>query len=365
MEQAVVRVLFIDDDEGICHLVKKDLERHGYAADTAYDGASGLRRIAAGGIDAVVLDHNLPDSDGLSVLAEIQKLPSPPPVIYLTGAEDSRTAISALKAGATDYVIKDIRGEFLALLRADIEAGIQSASLRRAKEAAEAETRAAHDRYKALAAERELLLREVNHRVSNSLQLIASLLQFQSRSATPEAKGALIEAHNRVLAVAKVHRSLYTSQNVQSVALNRYIEALAGDIQNAAGEGNGGQDFSVVAEAVDIDPDRAVSVGVLLTELVLNARKHAYPDGIGPVRVKLEKADQGRALLSVEDDGVGMKNGFQAADTRGLGNIIINAMAQKLGAEIVYDPDHKGTRAIISFDPAGHAHAPRTEEGSR
>ncbi len=350
MQDAGVHVLFIDDDEALGHLVKKDLERHGFGAELASDGASGLKRIAAGGIDAVVLDHHLPDQEGLMILAEIQKLPDPPPVIYLTGAQDSNTAVAALKAGAADYLIKDVRGEFLALLRADIEAGIQSANLRRAKEAAEAETAAARDRYKALAQERAVLLREVNHRVSNSLQLIASLLQFQARGATPEITDALMEAHGRVLAVAKVHRSLYTSPNVQSVSLHRYIEALAEDIENAAGDDDGGDSFTLVADPIEIEPDRAVAVGVMLTELVLNARKHAYPEGNGPIRIRLQAVEPNRSVLSVEDDGVGLVNGH-APDSSGLGSIIIKAMAQKLGAELRYDPNHKGTRAVIAFDP--------------
>ncbi len=349
MQDAGAYVLFIDDDEGLGQLVKRDLERHGFGAELALDGVSGLARIAEGGIDAVVLDHHLPDQEGLGILIEIQKLSDPPPVIYLTGAEDSKTAVAALKAGATDYVIKDIRGEFLALLRADIEAGIQSANLRRAKTAAETETMAARDRYKALAQEREVLLREVNHRVSNSLQLIASLLQFQARGATPEITRALMEAHGRVLAVAKVHRSLYTSQNVQSVSLHRYIEALAEDIESAAGDDSGGNSFSLVADPIEIEPDRAVAVGVMLTELVLNARKHAYPDGNGPIRVRLQAVEPHRSVLSIEDDGVGLASG--SSDATGLGSVIIKAMVQKLGAEMRYDPDHKGTRAIIAFDP--------------
>lgn len=350
MQDAGIHVLFIDDDEGLGLLVKKDLERHGFGAEIALNGASGLKRIAAGGVDAVVLDHHLPDQEGLSILHEIQKLPDPPPVIYLTGAQDSKTAVAALKAGATDYVIKDIRGEFLALLRADIQSGLQSANLRRAKEAAEAETAAARDRYKALAQERAVLLREVNHRVSNSLQLIASLLQFQSRGATPEIADALMEAHGRVLAVAKVHRSLYTSQNVQSVSLHRYIEALAEDIESAAGDDSAGDSFSLVADPIEIEPDRAVAVGVMLTELVLNARKHAYPAGNGPIRVRLQAVEPNLSVLSVEDDGVGFANGVPP-ESSGLGSVIIKAMAQKLGAEMRYDPGHKGTRAIIAFDP--------------
>src|SRR5262245_5773849 len=236
MDGSGTRVLLIDDDEGFGFLVRKDLERSGFTVELAHSAAEGMTRLKTGEIDAVVLDHHLPDQDGLGVLTQIQTLPEPPPVVYLTGAQDSRTAVAALKAGAADYLIKDVQGEFLTLLKADIQAGIASANIRRERDAAEAEVRAARDRYKALAHERALLLREVNHRVSNSLQLIASLLQLQSRGSSPEVKDALLEAHNRVLAVAKVHRSLYTSDNVQSVALHRYLEALTSDIQSASGD---------------------------------------------------------------------------------------------------------------------------------
>lgn len=360
MASEQTRVLFIDDDEGLGRLIKKDLQRSGFAVEIVHTGEDGLSRINRGNIDAVVLDHHLPDQEGLSVLTQIQLLPDPPPVIYLTGAQDSRTAIAALKAGATDYLIKDVEGEFLALLKADIEAGIASVQLRRQRDKAEADVREARDSYKALAQERALLLREVNHRVSNSLQLIASLLQFQSRNSTSEVKQALLEAHDRVLAVSKVHRSLYTSDNVQSVALHRYLEALTEDIQSASGEERGkSSQLTLSCDPIEIEPDRAVAVGVMLTELILNARKHAYPNGNGPIRVKLESVEPHRSVLSVEDDGVGFTANSIAIQSTGLGRTIVSAMAQKLGAEIHYDDKRPGTRATVSFDPtAGHAKRP-------
>lgn len=356
---ASTKILLIDDDEGFGVLVRRDLERSGYRLEFALTGADGMARVSEGGIDAVVLDHHLPDQDGLTVLARIQTLNNPPPVVYLTGAQDSRTAVAALKAGAADYLIKDLQGDFLALLKADIETGIASAKLRRERDEAEAEVRAARDRYKALAAERALLLREVNHRVSNSLQLIASLLQLQSRGSTPEVKDALLEAHNRVLAVAKVHRSLYTSENVQSVALHRYLEALTNDIQSASGEVNQPGHFTLVCDPIEIEPDRAVAVGVMVTELIFNARKHAYPDGAaGPIRVRLKAVHQHESLLSVEDDGVGFADG-RSPDESGLGTIIVKAMSQKLGAAVRYEGKRPGTRVSVSFDPTHSHESPR------
>jgi PAS domain S-box-containing protein len=135
------RILYIDDDPGLCRLVQKNLERQGYVVEIALDGASGLARIAQGGIDLVALDHYMPNQDGLETLASIRGLAEPPPVIYVTAAQEGRVAVAALKAGAADYVAKDVHGEFLPLLQKAIGAALDAVMLRRAKEAAEAESK--------------------------------------------------------------------------------------------------------------------------------------------------------------------------------------------------------------------------------
>ena len=135
------RILYIDDDPGLCRLVQKDLERQGYVVEIAADGASGVARIAQGGIDVVALDHYMPNQDGLETLACIRNLAEPPPVIYVTAMQEGRVAVAALKAGAADYVAKDVHGEFLVLLQKAIDATFDAVMLRRAKEAAEAESK--------------------------------------------------------------------------------------------------------------------------------------------------------------------------------------------------------------------------------
>ena len=159
-------------------------ERRGYAVEIATDGTSGVARIARGGIDVIALDHYMPNQDGLVTLASIRSLPEPPPVIYVTATQEGRVAVAALKAGAIDYVVKDVQGEFLPLLQRAIDAALDWVKLRRAKDAAEAEVRAARDRFEALANERALLLREVDHRVGNSLQIVAALLHMQASKAS-------------------------------------------------------------------------------------------------------------------------------------------------------------------------------------
>ena len=344
-----VTLLYIDDDAAIGRLVQKALAREGCSVEVAADADAGIARLARGGVDVVALDHFMPGRDGLDALGAIRAMPDPPPVIYVTAGADSRVAVAALKAGAADYVGKDIGGDFIELLRAAMVASLAQIRLRRAKDEAEAEVRASRDRFAALAAEREVLLREVNHRVGNSLQLVAAFLHLQSSSAaSAETRSALAEANRRVLAVGQVHRRLYTSPNVNAVALDQYLSALIDDLRASNEADAVGDQISVDCHPVEIDPDSAVAVGVIVTELVINAFKYAYPDGDGPIRVALRRGAGLDLTLSVEDDGVG-KAATPKANATGLGRTIIQAMATKLGARVEYAPRDQGTRALLLF----------------
>ncbi len=211
--------------------------------------------------------------------------------------------------------------------------------------------RAGPDRFKALAEEHALLLREVNHRVSNSLQLIASLLHIQGEmSGNEDVKAALKEANSRVLAVARVHRSLYTSFDVRWISLSGYLSNLIRDLRDVSA-GRDGEESAIAftADPLQAGPDTVVSVGIVAAELILNALRHAYPGGRGPVRVSL-CADGPKVKLIVEDDGVGGMT--DAARQRGVGQRIMAGMADKLSGALHYEPRQHGTRAILTF-PAG------------
>jgi two-component sensor histidine kinase len=255
--------------------------------------------------------------------------------------------VTALKAGAADYLVKDAQGDFIPLLQVAVDNALRQAELQKARDEAEAEIHASRDRYAALAAEREVLLREVNHRVGNSLQIIASLLHLQANSATQDdVKAALTNAMGRVAAVAQVHRRLYTSHDLKSVMLNQYLDALLEDLRRSA-EGNRMSRLTLHAEPVEIDPDRAVAIGIIVNELVMNAVKYAYPDGAGPIHVELRA--QGDDLeLVIADEGVGL-NAKSDPRSTGMGQRIVSAMAAKLDASVERDPDHAGTRIVLRF----------------
>jgi two-component sensor histidine kinase/CheY-like chemotaxis protein len=347
MTSAMPTLLYIDDDEALARLVDRGLTRLGFNVAHAASGQEGLDRLGGGGIDVVALDQYMPGLDGLETLTRILAIPDAPPVVFVTASQDSGIAVTALKAGAADYLVKDLQGDFIPLLQVAVNGALGQARIRKARDDAEAEVHASRDRYAALAAEREVLLREVNHRVGNSLQIIASLLHLQANSTTQDdVKAALTNAMGRVAAVAQVHRRLYTSHDLKSVLLNQYLDALLEDLRRSA-EGNRMSRLTLKADTIEIDPDRAVAIGIIVNELVMNAVKYAYPDGAGPIHVELH-GENDNLVLSIADDGVGLNVKSDPRST-GMGQRIVSAMANKLDANVERDPTHVGTRIVLRF----------------
>jgi two-component sensor histidine kinase/CheY-like chemotaxis protein len=344
-------LLYIDDDKALARLVDRGLTRLGLKVVHAGSGTEGLDRLAQGGIDVIALDQYMPGLDGLETLERIMAIANAPPVVFVTASQDSKIAVTALKAGAADYLVKDVQGDFIPLLQVAVDGALRQARLQKARDDAEAEVHASRDRFAALAAEREVLLREVNHRVGNSLQIIASLLHLQASSAAEDdVKAALTNAMGRVAAVAQVHRRLYTSHDLKSVLLNQYLDALLEDLRRSA-EGNRMSRLTLKCEPIEIDPDRAVAIGIIVNELVMNAVKYAYPDGAGPIHVDL--TGRGSELeLCIADEGVGLNAKADPRST-GMGQRIVTAMAAKLAASVERDPAHSGTRIVLRFPLAG------------
>ena len=146
-------LLYVDDDAALARLVQRGLTRHGFSVEHAPDGEAGLARIAQGGIDVIALDQHMPGLDGLETLERIQAIPNAPPVVFVTASQDSKIAVTALKAGAADYLVKDTLGEFVPLLHVAAEVAIRPALIQKERDDAEDEARASRDRYAARGAD--------------------------------------------------------------------------------------------------------------------------------------------------------------------------------------------------------------------
>lgn len=194
----------------------------------------------------------------------------------------------------------------------------------------------------------ELLVAEVNHRVANSLSLVASLVRLQSNLITdPVSKAALEETEARILAVASVHKRLYSGSDARFVDLQEYLSSVLDNVEaSMRGQGHVAS-LRYELEPLRLKTDSSINLGVIVTEWVTNAIKYAYPDKPGEVRVRLRRLADGKAELSVEDDGVGRADG--PAKGTGLGTRIVNAMARSIGGDVEYVAAGNGTVARLAF----------------
>ncbi|WP_308814498.1 histidine kinase dimerization/phosphoacceptor domain -containing protein [Sphingomonas sp. GV3] len=193
----------------------------------------------------------------------------------------------------------------------------------------------------ALIAQKDVLMKEVNHRVQNSLQLVASFLRLQAKTAGDGAVAEhLAEAQARLAAVALVHRRLYRDDQVESVDLSRYVDELVADMRTSMGADWAAQ-IRLDLAPVLVPTDRAVNIGLILTELVINASKYAYGGTPGPLMIATEQ--HGALLrLIVADEGRGKGKG------EGFGSRMMAAMVQRLNGTLDYLDNAPGVRAIMT-----------------
>jgi PAS domain S-box-containing protein len=468
MSAVSTRVLYIDDDPGLCRLVQKDLERRGYAVELAFDGASGLARTALGGIDVVALDHTMPNQDGLETLARIRQLTEPPPVIYVTAMREVLVAVAALKAGAVDYVAKDTQGAFLVLLQRAIDSAVDATRLRRAKEAAEAESKrnwqlaqwivdtirdplvvleedmtivtaskaflkmfeiaegAAYGKRlselgqnqwdvpalrhlmekvlpenqpiesfeieddfpglgrrvfnlnarkisgqgsqehrvllvfeditdrKQRERDVEMLANEISHRIKNNLQVIVGLIAYEARSTALECVQGYSAMQARIGAIAQLYDLISQSSNGATIAVDAYLREIAGNVSASLLGEKSGIKIKVWAEALHIDPDRAVPFGLLVNELATNAVKHAFPHGAGSIVLSVRQVGM-EMELTVSDDGIGMKDQDVPKSPEKRGADYVAIFVRQLGGSIVSSGAAEGGTMVRMRFPALYA----------
>ncbi len=182
--------------------------------------------------------------------------------------------------------------------------------------------------------EKELLLKEIHHRVKNNLQVIASLLSLQAgRTKDPETKAALKDSQARVRSIALFHEKIYRADDLAHVGAREYLEALVASLVRTMGRGDVGCRVTGTEKPLSIDS--AIPCGLIANELVTNALKHAFPEGRrGTVSVSLT-VEAGVWRLVVEDDGVG----FQQGPTRQtLGLELVETLAGQLGGRVTMSP---------------------------
>jgi len=198
--------------------------------------------------------------------------------------------------------------------------------------------------------EKEILLKEIHHRVKNNLQVVRSLLELQSARIKDDAVlDMLLDSQNRITSMALVHETLCQSRNLARVDFGNFLDSLVPSL--VASYGVCPENISVDIDAVGmlLPVDAAIPCGLVVNELITNALKHAFPGGqLGEIKVGLAHASNDELVLSVSDNGVGMPEAFDLDKAGTLGLQLVNLLIDQLGGTVTINRS-KPTRFVLRF----------------
>ncbi len=212
------------------------------------------------------------------------------------------------------------------------------------------ERKRSEEKIRASLKEKEVLLKEIHHRVKNNLQIVSSLLYLQAtRTKHPGAVSALTESQNRVRSMALIHEKLYQSPNLASVDMGEYTSNLVSELQRSHRTTENSIRLNLEIEEIRLGVNEAIPCGLIINELVSNALKHAFPAGKdGEVLVRLTRGENDSYKLFIKDNGVGFPEQVDYRNSPSLGLTLINSLVEQLQGAIELDRTG-GTAFTVRF----------------
>ena len=224
------------------------------------------------------------------------------------------------------------------------------------------ERKKAEQQIKASLQEKEVLLREIHHRVKNNLQIISSLLNLQSKHIKDEqALNSLRDSQNRVRSMALIHQKLYDSPDLVQIDFAEYLRSLASALFSSYGLGSQGISLKLSVDSLRLDINSAVPCGLIINELISNSLKHAFPTGQGEISVDCHPDGDHKVALTVGDNGGGFPDDLDFRKTDSLGLQLVNTLTKQLGGTIELDR-RLGTAFKLKF-PASETDRGDQENG--
>ncbi|MEM9481749.1 MAG: histidine kinase dimerization/phosphoacceptor domain -containing protein [Verrucomicrobiota bacterium] len=199
--------------------------------------------------------------------------------------------------------------------------------------------------------EKEILLREIHHRVKNNMQILSSLFRLQARRAdNDEMRTVLTESESRIRSMGLLHEKLYKSESISRINLHDYLRSLTNEIMRMSTGRTQPVNLQLNANGVTLGLDTALPCGLIVTELVSNSLKYAFPDQTRPgnIIVSVNKTDDGVYTLLIWDDGVGLPENFDVSQCKSLGMRLVTMLTDQLHGEF-YISGKEGTRTEITF----------------
>ncbi len=345
-------------------------------AITTRSGAEGIEKAMAELPDTILLDLKMPEMDGFEVCKRLKsdEATCHIPIIMLTAVRtDSASRIEGLELGADAFLTKPINeGELVAQVRVMLRIKRAEDMMRREKDLLEdlvkqrtsslvdankkmkqeiEERRRAEAAVRASLKEREILLREIHHRVKNNMQIISSLLRLQAGSVKDEKYAALLQdSQHRIKSMALIHERLYLSENFAMVDFAGYVRGLARDLYRSYEIDPSKTALKIEVEDVSLGINNAIPCGLIMNELISNSLKHAFAqEGKGELEIAFRSVSGDEVELIVGDNGVGLPDDLDFRNTESMGLHIVTMLAEdQLKGKIELDRT-AGTKFHVRF----------------
>jgi len=362
----VIKILTIDDEEIIRLTISGFLEDYGYEVLQASNGFEGIEVFKSKNPNLVLVDIKMPNMSGLEVIKRISKLSPDTPIIVVSGTNSLKEAMDAIHKGAWDYLTKPIID--LNILQHVIENSLEKSRLikenTRYKKSLEEEIekRTTELRYRTIELEKtnhnlekeiedrilaeqkitqalkekELLIKEVHHRVKNNLQIISSILNLQLRTLKDEfSKNIFIETQSRVRSMALVHEKLYGSGNLEEIDFYDYTRGLIGNLRTAFGYKEQINIEKEKGEDVLLNIEIAIPTGLIINEIITNSIKYAFetPTENDKIFIKY-KLEDNVLYISLGDNGKGIDKDFNIEKSETLGLQLITILSSQLNGNL-------------------------------
>jgi two-component system sensor kinase len=211
------------------------------------------------------------------------------------------------------------------------------------------ERKLAEDRIMRSLKEKELLLREVHHRVKNNLQIVSTLLSLQSSEIDDEGMQALYrESQNRITSISLIHENLYQSEDLTNINFKNYVKSLIDDLFHSFGVNPEKIKINIQIKDIIMGMETAIPCGLIINEMISNTLKHAFPHGEGNIDLELSEKEQDQYLLKIKDNGKPFPDDFEIGNTNTLGIKLIQSLVMQLNGELTMNKEDK--EFLIEFD---------------
>ena len=342
-----ISLLFVEDNETLRLLYNRLLSKRVKQFFVAEDGKEGLEIYKKFKPDMVITDISMPIMDGLEMIKCIKEIDFDIKVVVMSAYSIKEYFLEAIDLGVNGYLIKPVDTKKLYSLIDELASNIL---MKKEFEEKELKRRQAEENLKRSVVEKDILLKEVHHRVKNNMQIISSILKMQERLIDdPTLIEVLQESQNRIRSMALVHEDLYRNENLANIKFINYAKSLAANLARSYSEQQGLIKFVYEIEDVLLPLDTGIPCGLILNELISNSFKYAFKDSEeGIITIKLATIENGKFQLEVSDNGIGIDKSFDVENAKSLGLKIVNKLTQQIDGTIECDLS-SGTKFIIKF----------------